>query len=190
MNNADTDLRATFRQSTLTILQQQEDCRAVLEQFLVLEPSGDSLGAMRAMGWTGICQFMSRGGYRIPPSSSDWHEALGLNWDQTPKHLLLAEVADFDLRADVYFASELNDHRERLRAAAAFYRLAGGTNQGVDSMFRVWCRRSLMVEMLKCSEYLNDLQKRQFSVTLSALDFVGPCFVESLVAASPKILGS
>jgi len=164
-------LKESIRQSSDAQIRQQDEFRARLDVLLSREPDEAKALAIQRMGWAGLVDRMSA--FRIPPSSEDWNEILGLSWESHPKHLQLQKIPEFDTRASIYFLSEFADQKERLRAGTGFCDLFGGTNQWVNNMLSLWLRRSVATEMLAHPKMLNAVQTRQLAATVEAIDVIG-----------------
>lgn len=117
-------------------LREQDMYRAILKSIEEApQPKGLS-SDLDALSWEIIEKHME--GQCWPPTSQDWREITGLDFDETPKQKLLNQITDTDIRFSTYHYSELADHTLRIKATARFCTLFGTINNDVALIFLVW----------------------------------------------------
>jgi hypothetical protein len=128
-----------------SLLDEQRRYCAVTRSALSAPATNLQFQQLATLGWEGVHHHMV--GERFPPTSQDWKERAGLEWDQTPKYLQLQAIEDSPIRTATYFCSELADQTLRFKAAARYFSLFGASNRQISTCFGNWQILAMRVEI-------------------------------------------
>ena len=173
-----TEILKAIKQAEVAKLAEQDTHRTIIKAAQATKQHDQQL---IEFGWDGILAHMV--GESFPPHSTDWKELCGIEWDKTPNVLQLRQIEDEDISFALCMFSELAEHTQRIKAAAAFYQLLGGANPNNNFLFALWQRRIMAREMLGYANSLNVIQQQQLHAWIQAMDVLGSAVVSGGSAA-------